>query len=53
MAAGAVEAVGADAAFGQADTLHKGIYLAEFKAREPEASGDLVDHPAVFGSRGI
>ena len=46
--AGAVEAVGADVAFGQADGFDDVFEGAEAERRQPETAAYLFDHAGVF-----
>lgn len=50
MAAGAVEAVCADAFFGETDALDEGVDFAELQGGKLQATRYLVDKAAVFGS---
>lgn len=52
LGAGAVEAVGADAAFGEADAGDEVFDFAELEGCQAQATGYLADHAFVFGGTG-
>ena len=52
MEAGTVETVGAYAALGKADSLHKVFNAGELQRIEIEARGDFLYHPFVFWRSG-
>ena len=47
--AGAVKAMGADLALGQADALNEVLNLGELHAGKAKTSADFLHHPLVFG----
>ena len=48
----AVEAVGAYPLLGEADTLDKIFYLAEFQRCKTQSAGYFIDHALIFGCAG-
>lgn len=52
MAAGAIEAMGAYAAFRKADAVDKMLDFAELQCGEVQTACDFVDHTLIFGCAG-